>query len=266
MNYYIISIIKDKNGQTSKQLLWGLILIVIGIVLFVVSIIVGSSICIFISIACAIIGFILRIHFSRQEAKKERQRIQALIEESHARRRKEEQEREEEIWNFKNANGDCDRLIIHKNFRLELYNKSQKVIFNGVLYSFGDILSCDIEKRGKIETASVIVGHRDEVTTTYTTKTSGKSAVGRAIAGGVVAGPVGAIIGGVTAKRTTTAENHVTTKPVMGTKQYKTTTYRLLIRTTKSKFAQIFVTDQKSEADEVKEVFDSIIQINTESN
>ena len=122
-----------------------------------VSIIVGSSICIFISIACAIIGFILRIHFSRQEAKKERQRIQALIEESHARRRKEEQEREEEIWNFKNANGDCDRLIIHKNFRLELYNKSQKVIFNGVLYSFGDILSCDIEKRGKIETASVIV-------------------------------------------------------------------------------------------------------------
>lgn len=260
------SIIKDKNGQTSKQLLWGLILIVIGIVLFVVSIIVGFSIGIFISIACAIIGFILRILFSRQEAKKERQRIQALTEESRARRRKEEQEREQEIWTFKDANGDCDRLIIHKNFRLELYNEAQKVIFNGALYSFSDILSCDVEKRGKIETASVIVGHRDEVTTTYTTKTSGKSVVGRAIAGGVVAGPVGAIIGGATAKRTTTTENQVTTKPVMGTKQYKTTTYRLLIRTTKSKYAQIFVTDQKSEAEEVKEVFDSIIKANSGSN
>lgn len=260
------SIIKDKNGQTSKQLLWGLILIVIGIVLFVVSITVSFSIGIFISIACAIIGLIIRIHFSRQEAEKERQRIQALTEETRARRRKEEQEREEEIWSFKDAHGECDRLIVHKDFRLELYNEAQKVIFNGALYSFSDILSCNIEKRGKIETASVIVGHRDEVTTTYTTKTSGKSIVGRAIAGGIVAGPVGAVIGGATAKRITTAENHVTTKPVIGTKQYKTTTYRLLIRTTKSKFAQIFVTDQKSEADEVKEVFDSIIQINTESN
>ena len=67
------SIIKDKNGQTSKQLLWGLILIVIGIALFVVSITVGFSIGIFISIACAIIGFILRIHFSRQEAEKDLQ-------------------------------------------------------------------------------------------------------------------------------------------------------------------------------------------------
>lgn len=260
------SIIKDKNGETSKQLLWGLALIVIGIILFIISLIIGSTYCIAFSIACSFIGYLIRSAFYKREEILESQRIHEEVEERRARQRKEEQEREEEIWNFKDANGDCDRLIIHKNFRLELYNKAQKVIFNGALYSFSDILSCDIEKRGKIETSSVIVGHRDEVTTTYTTKTSGKSVVGRAIAGGVVAGPVGAIIGGVTAKRTTTAENHVTTKPVMGTKQYKTTTYRILIRTTKSKYAQIFVTDQKTEAEEVKEVFDSIIKINTESD
>ena len=40
----------------------------------------------------------------------------------------------------------------------------------------------------------------------------------------------------------------------------------IVIRTTKSKYAQIFVTDQKSEAEEVKDVFDSIMIANSESN
>lgn len=260
------SIIKDKNGQTSKQLLWGIVLIVVGIILLIISIIIGSSNVSIISIACVLFGFFLRIHFYRQESKKERQRLQAMAAESSARYRKEEQEREEEIWNFKDANGDCDRLIIYKNFRLELYNEAQKVIFNGTLYSFSDILSCDIEEKEKIETTSVLIGQRDDITTTYTTKTSGKSLAGRAIVGGVIAGPVGAIIGGATAKRTTTAENQVTTRHVMGTKQYKTITYRVLIKTIKSKFTQVFVTPNKSEAEEVKEVFDSIIKTNLESN
>ncbi len=260
------SIIKDRNGQTSNQLLWGLVLIIFGIVLFVISIIASFSIGYFISIACIIVGFVIRFHFYRQEGNKERQRIQALTEASRARHRKEEQEREEEIWNFKDANGECDKLIIYKNFRLELYEKAQKIIFNGSLYSYCDILSCDVEEKEKIETTSVLIGHRDDVTTTYTTKTSGKSLAGRAIVGGVIAGPVGAIIGGATAKRTTIAENQVTTRPVMGTKQYKTITYRVLIKTTKSKFAQVFVTPNKSEAEEVKEVFDSIIKTNSKSN
>ena len=257
---------KGKDGQPSIQLLCGFVCITLGFLLSIISLIIGSIPGILVGIVCLATGFLLRFFFYRKEEHKRRQIIQDEIETSRAKQRKEEQEREEEIWNFKDANGECDKLIIHNNLRLELYNKAQKVIFFGTLYSFKDILSCELIEKENIETTSVVVGHKDEVTTTYTTKTSGKSLAGRAIVGGLIAGPVGAIIGGATARRTTVAENQVTSKPIMGTKEYKSIIYRLLIKTTKSKSTLIFVTSKKEEADEIKEVFDSIINANSNLN
>lgn len=255
--------IKDDNGQTSILLLCGFILIVLGILIFVITI--GSVVGMFTGITCIVFGVLLRILFYFREGRKRRKRIQEEIDASRAKRRKKEQEREEEIEKFKDENGECDKVIIYKDFRLEVYDKAQKLIFNGTLYSFSDILSCDFIEKDNIETTSVVVGHKEEVMTTYTTKTSGKSLAGRALVGGVIAGPVGAIIGGSTAKRTTIAENHVTLRPILGTKEYKSKIYRLLIMTTKSKFAQVFVTAKKAEAVEVKEVFDNIIKTNSTS-
>lgn len=266
-----ISIIKDNNGHISKQLLWGLILIGIGIILLIVSLIIGVTLGIYLGIAGAIIGFFLRRTFYTKQELLESKKLEeedkkklALRRKERALQRKEEQERkEEEIWDFKDANGECDKLIIHNNFRLEVYDKAQKVIFKGTLYSFSDILSCELIEKEIIKTKSIVVGQKEEVTTTYTTTTSGKSLAGRAIAGAIVAGPVGAIIGGATAKRTTVAENQVTSRPVMGTEEYKSMIYKLLIKTTKSKSVHEFVTSQKTEAEEIKEVFDTIIKTNT---
>ena len=257
------SIIKDNNGQTSNQLLSGLILIVVGLIILIVSSIIGNTIGIFSGIALGAIGFFLRRFFYSRQHSLESKKREEEFERMRALQREEEQRREDEIWDFKDANGECDKLIIYKNFRLELFEKAKKVIFNGTLYSYDEILSCELTEKEKIETKSEIVGYKDEVTTTYTTKTSGKSLAGRAIVGGVIAGPVGALIGGATAKRTTIAENHVSSKPVTETKEYKSIIYRLLIKTTKNKSAQEFITNKKSEAEEVKEVFDSIIQHNT---
>lgn len=86
-----------------------------------------------------------------------------------------------------------------------VYDESRKVLIYNYdfnkreVYSFDDIISCDLNSNDNVS-ESIIQG-QDE--TTYVTKTSGKSLAGRALVGAAIAGPVGAIIGGATAKKTT---------------------------------------------------------------
>ena len=87
--------IKDDNGQTSILLLCGFILIVLGILIFVITI--GSVVGMFTGITCIVFGVLLRILFYFREGRKRRKRIQEEIDASRAKRRKKEQEREEEI-------------------------------------------------------------------------------------------------------------------------------------------------------------------------
>lgn len=67
------------------------------------------------------------------------------------------------------------------------------------VYSFDDIIRCDLKSNDNINKTIIPV----QSETTYVTKTSGTSMAGRALVGAVIAGPVGAIIGGATAKKTT---------------------------------------------------------------
>lgn len=78
---------------------------------------------------------------------------------------------------------------------VSIYNSSRTILINGKDFSFDEITGCTIR-----EEKTFIPG---QTTTTYTTRTSGGSMVGRALVGAIVAGPVGAAIGGATAKKET---------------------------------------------------------------
>lgn len=86
-----------------------------------------------------------------------------------------------------------------------VYDETRKVViytydFNKrEVYSFDEIISCDLKSNDNVS-ETVIPGINE---TSYVTKTSGKSIAGRALVGAAIAGPVGAIIGGTTAKKTT---------------------------------------------------------------
>lgn len=102
------------------------------------------------------------------------------------------------------------------NFHVWVYNNTKKVIIYSYnfekrcIFSFNEILGCDLSSS---ENLSVIPAKNE---TTLTTKTNGKSMVGRALAGAIIAGPIGAVIGGATANKntigvtTTTPERKIT--------------------------------------------------------
>lgn len=85
-----------------------------------------------------------------------------------------------------------------------VFNKTKKMVvyesdFNDrKVFSFNDIVGCDLTSYDNVS-EKTIPGQSE---TTYVSKTSGTSMAGRALVGAAIAGPVGAIIGGVTAKRT----------------------------------------------------------------
>ena len=76
-----------------------------------------------------------------------------------------------------------------------LFADSKKIWIFGKVYDFDDILDCNIKDEPHVEKASV----------TFKTTTSSGSMLGRAVVGGILTGGVGAIIGGVTAKKKTVA-------------------------------------------------------------
>ena len=78
---------------------------------------------------------------------------------------------------------------------IAVWGKTKQIYIFGEMYSFSDILNCSIEEeeiliKGKIE---------------YTSKTTSNtgSTIGRAVVGGLIAGPAGAIIGGSTSSKKT---------------------------------------------------------------
>lgn len=88
------------------------------------------------------------------------------------------------------------------------------------------------------------------------TKTSSGSAIGRGVVGALVAGPVGAVVGGATAKRTTETKK---------TPEYHTTPGRYTIEVIdlEGNSRAKFVTSDKSKHEEVRMFLQAIIDINT---
>ncbi len=90
-----------------------------------------------------------------------------------------------------------DKTIIIEEFdfdsEIRVYETSRLVFIQGNQFHFEDVMSCTYS-----DTPRTIKGK-----TTAITKSSNGSTLGRAIIGGVIAGPAGAIIGGTTSKKDT---------------------------------------------------------------
>ena len=127
---------------------------------------------------------------------------------------------------------------------ISVYNGSRTIIINGKDFSFDEITSCTIR-----EEKTIIPG---QTTISYTTKTNGGSMVGRALVGAVVAGPVGAAIGGITAKK----EIIQHTKSTPDTIKYK---YYVTIGINRKGWQDIiYDTNFKDRAVKVKQIIDRI--------
>lgn len=98
---------------------------------------------------------------------------------------------------FLAVNGTPDKTIVVReldlNSEIHVYEHSKKVFIMGKEYSFKDVLACSLSSRERIEKGNII----------SVTESNNGSVAGRAIVGGIIAGPAGAIIGGSTADKWT---------------------------------------------------------------
>ena len=79
------------------------------------------------------------------------------------------------------------------NSEIHVYENSKKVFIMGKEYSFKDVLACSLSNQERIVKGNII----------SVTESNNGSVAGRAIVGGIIAGPAGAIIGGSTADKRT---------------------------------------------------------------
>jgi len=98
---------------------------------------------------------------------------------------------------FLSANGMPDKTIVVReldlNSEIYVYEQSKKVFIMGKEYTFKDVLACSVSSQERIEKGNII----------SVTGSDNGSVAGRAIVGGIIAGPAGAIIGGSTADKRT---------------------------------------------------------------
>lgn len=105
--------------------------------------------------------------------------------------------------------GNCDKIIKINQRRpfsfneIIVFTQTKHVVIVQKEYSFSDILDCEVNDDIKeIETVQTLRGN-----SIATSKTNTGNMIGRTIAGGVLLGGAGAIIGGSTAKRNTIIEH-----------------------------------------------------------
>ncbi len=104
--------------------------------------------------------------------------------------------------------GDCDktislnRQIPHSFDEILVFSQSKHVVIAKKEYSFSDILDCIVND--EIKERETVQTFRGD--SSATSKTDTGNMIGRTIAGGVLFGGAGAIIGGSTAKRNTVIE------------------------------------------------------------
>ena len=98
---------------------------------------------------------------------------------------------------FLAVNGTPDKTIVVReldlNSEIHVYENSKKVFIMGKEYSFKDVLACSVSNQERIVKGNII----------SVTESNNGSVAGRAIIGGIIAGPAGAIIGGSTADKRT---------------------------------------------------------------
>lgn len=99
------------------------------------------------------------------------------------------------------SEGEADKTIAIAEYDLDgeirAYSASRSVVILGRRYAFGDILGCSVTDDHTVRRGAASVGLSGG------TDTDTGGAVGRAIVGGVLAGPAGAVVGGATASERT---------------------------------------------------------------
>lgn len=126
--------------------------------------------------------------FKTNKAKKEKERLEREAKQAEYIAQKKQ---------FLAANGTPDKTIVVReldlNSEIHVYENSKKVFIMGKEYSFKDVLACSVSNQERIVKGNII----------SVTESNNGSVAGRAIIGGIIAGPAGAIIGGSTADKRT---------------------------------------------------------------
>lgn len=145
-------------------------------------------------------------------------------------------------------------------FHLIVFHKTKKILFyrykeqDKTIYSFKEFIDYSFDSKNETTETTI----RGSSSTTFTTQTSGKSMLGRALAGAVIAGPIGAVIGGATAKKTTIGTTVNTPERI---ERNVRTTYCVVIKTMKDGVQDTipYYTSSKNNALKLKTVIESII-------
>lgn len=119
-----------------------------------------------------------------KEKEREQQRIQSKIE-AEKKREKDNQLYGKNHKKLFSTDSNIGTIIISE--------QNNAIYIKGKEYKFSDLLSCEVVDKSSTQTITT--------TTQGKAKTSTGSMLGRAAAGGILLGPVGAIIGGATAKK-----------------------------------------------------------------
>lgn len=95
--------------------------------------------------------------------------------------------------------GEPDKIISYGegNHEIIVFAKASIVVIRGKEYSFDDIISCSLIDNSRVK--------RGDTSTTIETRTDSGSLIGRSAAGGLIAGPIGAVIGASSAAKTSSA-------------------------------------------------------------
>lgn len=164
----------------------------------------GPMICVFASWGIAIfwiIWMLANIGYKKNNAQKLEQMItdeekrQAIITE---RKTAEENENRQVLEELTSKYGKPEQIIRILDTKIKnsfiVFPESQCIYIQSKVIPYGQVVSCEI----KDDSYTTVTGTKEEVT-----KTNTGNMAGRAIVGGLIAGPVGAIVGGATAKKKT---------------------------------------------------------------
>ena len=132
----------------------------------------------------------------------------------------EESVMQQKLLTLEKQYGRRGKVFDKDGFHIWVYDKARILIVylwsfeKRMVFSFDDIIGCTLTSN--TGTSKITVPAHNE--TTFITKTSKSSMIGRALAGTIIAGPVGAVIGGATAKKntvgiTTTTPERIIQKP-----------------------------------------------------
>ena len=148
-------------------------------------------------------------HGREQNQKKQEEkeaRLRTYKEDLEKKRIQRQAEYDARVKEFSDKYGACDvdLRVKYNTYSIEshiyVYDKSSMLILLGEEIPYNKIVGCSL-----VEVPEVTKKAVTEMTEETVSKTSTGSMLGRALVGGVLLGPVGAVVGGATAKRKTEA-------------------------------------------------------------